>query len=60
MKELIDTFAWPGSNILVPFAGSGVTIVTAFEQGHKAVGYDLSQNFYNAYVKRLVEEVTAK
>lgn len=58
MKELIDTFAWPGSNILVPFAGSGVTIVSAFELGHKATGFDLSQHFYEAYVKRLIDEVT--
>lgn len=58
MRELIDVFAMPGGNILVPFAGSGVTIVSAFELGHKAVGFDLSQHFKDAYVAKLVKEVT--
>jgi len=60
MKEILDTFVWPGSNILVPFAGSGVTIRTAFELGHKSVGFDLSPNFHNAYINRLIHEVRAK
>lgn len=60
MKELIDTFVWPGSNILVPFAGSGVTIVNAFELGHRAIGFDLSPNFRDAYINRLIKKVEAK
>lgn len=60
MQELINTFVWPNSNILVPFAGSGVTIVSAFELGHKAVGFDLSSNFRDAYINRLLKEVGAK
>jgi len=60
MRELIDTFVWPGSNVLVPFAGSGVTIRTAFELGHKGIGYDLSSHFRDAYINRLIQEVGAK
>lgn len=55
MKEIIDTFVWPGSNILVPFAGSGVTIATAFELGHRCVGFDLSQHFYDGYTAKLLK-----
>ena len=55
MKELIETFSIPDAQILVPFAGSGVTLVTAFELGHRAVGFDLSQNFHDAYVARLLK-----
>ena len=46
--------------MLVPFAGSGVTIVSAYELGCKAVGYDLAQHFKEAYIARLVQEVTSK
>lgn len=60
MQELINTFVWPGSSVLVPFAGSGVTIVSAFELGHKAIGFDLSQHFKDAYVAKIVKEVTSK
>ena len=55
MQELINTFVWPNSNILVPFAGSGVTIATAFELGHKCVGFDLSEHFYEGYAARLLK-----
>jgi ParB/RepB/Spo0J family partition protein len=60
MKEIIDTFVWPGSNILVPFAGSGVTIATSFELGHRCIGFDLSQHFHDAYTNRLIQAVGAK
>ena len=60
MAEIINTFVWPNSNILVPFAGSGVTIATAFELEHKAVGFDLSQHFYDAYAARLLKEERKK
>lgn len=55
MRELIETFVMPDSQILVPFAGSGVTLTTAFELGHKCVGFDLSQHFHEAYVARLLK-----
>jgi ParB-like chromosome segregation protein Spo0J len=62
MAELLDTFASPGANVLVPFAGSGVTLVTAFGMRMKAIGFDLSQHFYEGYIARLLslEEVGAK
>lgn len=60
MKELIDTFAWPGSNVLVPFAGSGVTLIAAYDLGHRATGFDLSQHFKDAYTAHLLEMVGAK
>lgn len=56
MREVIDTFSWPGSNILVPFAGSGVTLIAAYELGHKATGFDLEQHFRDAYTAHLIAE----
>jgi len=56
MKEILSTFAWPEANVLVPFAGSGNTIVSAFELGMTAVGFDLSREYYEAYVSRVIRE----
>lgn len=52
MKEVITRFI-PDGKVLVPFAGSGVTIRTAYNLGMKAVGFDLSEdmkNKHDAYV----------
>lgn len=52
MEDLIQRFITDGK-ILVPFAGSGVTIRAAHNLGMKAIGYDLSEdakNKYDAYV----------
>jgi ParB/RepB/Spo0J family partition protein len=42
MRDIITTFAFPGERILVPFAGSGVTIAAAWDLGHEVIGYDLN------------------
>jgi len=52
MKEVIERFI-PDGKILVPFAGSGVTLRTAYNMGMKAVGFDLDEdakNKHDAYV----------
>lgn len=48
MEELISRFINDGK-ILVPFAGSGVTIRAAHNLGLKAIGYDLSQDAKNKH-----------
>jgi ParB/RepB/Spo0J family partition protein len=52
LEELISTFG-PGSNILVPFAGSGATLLAAFRGGHNAVGFDLSKEYKDSYLVRV-------
>lgn len=56
MAEILSTFAWPRSNVLVPFAGSGVTLTASIEAGYTAVGFDLSREFRNAFVARTMRE----
>lgn len=48
MKDLIERFVLDGK-ILVPFAGSGVTIRTAYKMDMKAIGYDLDQSSKDAH-----------
>ncbi len=43
MTHLLKTFTQPGSNVLVPFLGSGVTLQAAHKTGMDAIGWDLSE-----------------
>jgi len=52
MEDVISRFI-PDGKILVPFAGSGVTLRTAYKMGIKAHGFDLDEtakNKHDAYV----------
>jgi DNA modification methylase len=49
MKEVLSTFCEEGSRVLVPFAGSGVTLKAAFELHMIAIGFDKVQIFKDAF-----------
>ena len=53
MREILNTFAMPGTAVLSPFLGSGNTILAADELGMACVGYELSEVYYNAFVSRV-------
>lgn len=56
MKDILDTFCIvPGSKVICPFLGSGVTILAAFERGHEATGWDMSPKFKAKFEERLYE-----
>lgn len=54
MREILTTFGWPKSRVLVPFAGSGTTIRQAYENDMTALGYDLSREFREAYMASIL------
>lgn len=60
MLELVDTFASPGGSILVPFAGSGVTLLAAGLRNHHAVGYDLSENYKHQFMQKVMNTAEFK
>jgi len=53
MEELIKTFTLPGSSILVPFCGSGKTLIAGFNFQCRAIGFDLSADYKAKYVASL-------
>ena len=53
MEELLTTFAYPSSRVLVPFAGSGVTLLAASRLGMVPVGYDLSQQYKDSFTLKV-------
>jgi len=53
MSELFSTFVYPGSMILSPFLGSGVSIVAADELHMHCIGFDLSQDHKNGFLMKI-------
>jgi DNA modification methylase len=53
LQHIITTFVAPDSNILVPFAGSGNTLLAAANAKCKCIGYDLDGSYRNGYVVRV-------
>jgi len=49
MLDILSTFAFENSTVLVPFAGSGNTLVAAHQLKMHPVGFDLSQQFKDAF-----------
>lgn len=56
MKEVIDTICFPGSIILVPFLGSGVTLRAAYQLGHTGFGWDMSEENKRKFLRRVAED----
>jgi len=57
IKELLKVFCKPNSTILVPFLGSGQTIISAHELNMNAYGFDLSEDYKDEYIIRLKDEI---
>jgi len=50
IQDIIQTFCWEGARILVPFLGSGNSILAASNLGMIAFGWDLAQEYKDAYI----------
>ncbi len=55
MRRILQTFAMPGSMVLVPFAGSGNTLVEAQWLKMQAIGFDKSQEYKDLFTLRVME-----
>lgn len=55
MMDIISVFAEVGSRILVPFLGSGNTLLAASNLGMQAFGYELSQEYKDSFMLRVHE-----
>lgn len=53
MRDLLSTFAKENSRVLVPFAGSGSTLLAAAAEKMIPVGFDLSQGYKDRFVLHL-------
>jgi DNA modification methylase len=53
IADLLRTFCLPGARILVPFLGSGNTILAASNENMQALGFELNQQYKDAYTVRV-------
>lgn len=50
MSEIYETFAFPGSRILIPFLGSGNGLLAASQLGMSATGFELSKAYKDSFL----------
>lgn len=56
-QELLVTFAYPGSVVLVPFLGSGSTLRAAYSCGMHAFGWDLEGSYRDAFIAQVEKDL---
>lgn len=54
IQDMLQTFCRENARILVPFLGSGNTILSASNLGLTAFGFDIAQSYKDAYTVRVV------
>ncbi len=53
MTDLLGTFGHPTMRVLVPFAGSGVTLIAAHLCGMKPFGYEIVKAYRDSYLVKV-------
>jgi len=53
MKDILQTFAFEGSTVMVPFLGSGNTLIAAHELRMKPFGFELSKQYRDSFLVRI-------
>jgi len=53
MQEILNTFCIPGSRVMVPFLGSGSTLLAAANLGLTAFGFELTKKYKEAFKTRV-------
>lgn len=51
--EIYNTFAFPGSRVLIPFLGSGNGLVSAYHLGMTAFGFELSKSYRDSFLVKV-------
>lgn len=51
--EIYQTFAWPGSKVLIPFLGSGNGLTSAKDLGMSAIGFELSKSYRDSFLVKV-------
>lgn len=64
ITELYNTFVYPGSRVLVPFLGSGASLIAAYSCNLTAFGWDLTDAFKPQFLAKVnnmvLEEESSK
>jgi ParB/RepB/Spo0J family partition protein len=55
IQDILSTFGWPGARLMIPFLGSGNTLLAGANLKMSAFGYDLSKPYKDGYTIRVSE-----
>ena len=53
LRELVRVYSNPGDLILDPFAGSGSTLIAAYQEGRDSIGYEIEQEYFQEAQNRI-------
>lgn len=53
VKRLIQLYSYRNDLVLDPFSGNGTTCIVAKKLGRQFIGFEISENYYNASLKKL-------
>ena len=53
MKDIYDTFAFPGSRVFIPFLGSGSGLIAANELGMNPIGFELGKGYRDSFLVKV-------
>jgi site-specific DNA-methyltransferase (adenine-specific) len=56
IRDILTTFTMPNSHVLVPFAGSGATLLAAAKESMTPLGTDLTASYRDGYILNLKKE----
>jgi len=59
-RDIYTTFCRPGSRVMVPFVGSGASLIAAALEKISAFGWDLTADFRNSYVLEVNKQFNGK
>ncbi len=59
MREILRTFAYPKAKVIVPFLGSGNTLIACYHEGMIGMGWDLSQEHKDGFITRVHKQFDA-
>ena len=57
LRNLIETFTDPGDVVIDPVAGSGVTLLAAYQLGRKAYGFEIKKEYADAFKRDIADNV---
>jgi DNA modification methylase len=53
MKDIYETFAFPGSRVLIPVLGSGNGLIAAQQVGMSAIGFELGKGYKDSFLVKV-------
>ena len=59
LRLLIRGYSNRGDTILDPFAGSGSTLLSAYKEGRKSIGFEIEESYYQEAMRR-IDRATAQ